>query len=140
MIWFAFRTHVNNIIARKYLTSSSICTIYSQKLLSYILQEFLYLCEGRFLNGYPLLGVQFRSVAQSCPTLCNPMDNSQSLLKFMSIESVMLSNPLILCFPHLLLPSVFPSIRVFSSELALCIKWHQDASASASVLPVNIQD
>ena len=49
---------------------------------------------------------------------------SQNLLKFMSIKSVMPSNHLILCHP-LLLPSVFPSIRVFSSELALCIRMHQ---------------
>ena len=48
---------------------------------------------------------------------------SQSLLKFMSIELVMLSNHLILCCPLLLLPSAFPSIRVFSNELALHIKW-----------------
>ena len=48
---------------------------------------------------------------------------SQSLLKLMSIESVMLSNHLILCRPLLLLPSIFPSIRVFSSESALCIRW-----------------
>ena len=48
---------------------------------------------------------------------------SQNLIKFMSIESVMLSNHFILCCPFLLLPSVFPSIRVFSNELALCIRW-----------------
>ena len=62
---------------------------------------------------------------------------SQSLLKLMSIESVMPSNHLILCRPLLLLPSIFPSIRVFSSELAL----HQSiaASASASILPKNIR-
>ena len=48
---------------------------------------------------------------------------SQSLLKLMSIESVMPSNHLILCHPLLLLPSIFPSIRVFSSESALCIRW-----------------
>ena len=48
---------------------------------------------------------------------------SQSLLKFMSIELVMLSNHFILCHPFLLLPSTFPSIRVFSNELALHIKW-----------------
>ena len=48
---------------------------------------------------------------------------SQSLLKFISIESVMLSNHLIHCRPLLLLPSIFPSIRVFSSELALFIRW-----------------
>ena len=47
----------------------------------------------------------------------------QSLLKFMSTESMMLSNRLILCYPLLLLPSIFPSIRVFSNVLALCIRW-----------------
>ena len=51
-----------------------------------------------------------------------PITNSQSLLKLMSIKSVMPSNHLILCHP-LLLPSVFPSIRVFSSESVLCIRW-----------------
>ena len=61
-----------------------------------------------------------------------------SLLKFMATESVMLSNYLILCYPLLLLPSVFPSIRVFSKESALCIKG-PSIVASASVLPVNIQ-
>ena len=66
---------------------------------------------------------------------------SQSLLKLMSIESVMPYNHLILCHPLLLLPSVFPRIRVLSSELALRIRWPKfGASASASVLPVNTQD
>ena len=67
------------------------------------------------------------------PTLCDPMDcsmpgfqsitNSQSFLKLMSIESMMSSNHLILCRPLLLLPSIFPSIRVFSNELTLRIRW-----------------
>ena len=71
-------------------------------------------------------------VAQSCPTLCDPMDrstqaslsitNSQSLLKIMSIESVMPSNHLTLCRPLLLPPSISPSIRVFSNESVLCIR------------------
>ena len=61
---------------------------------------------------------------------------SQSLLKFMSIESMMLSNHFILHHPLLLLPSIFPSIRVFSNELALHIRWPSiGASALASVLP-----
>ena len=51
--------------------------------------------------------------------------NSWSLLKLMSIESVVPSNHLILCHPLLLLPSVFPSIKVFSNESVLCMKWHQ---------------
>ena len=65
--------------------------------------------------------------------------SSQSLLKLMSIESVMPSNHLILCHPLLLLPSVFPSIRVFSKESVLCIRWPKYWSFS-SVLPVNTQD
>ena len=73
--------------------------------------------------------VQFSSVTQSCPTLCNPwiaarqaslsITNSRSLLKLMSIESVMPSSHLILCHPLLLLPSIPPSIRVFSNESTL---------------------
>ena len=66
--------------------------------------------------------------------------NSQSSPKLMSIESVMPSNHLILCRP-LLLPSIFPSIRVFSSESVLRIRWPSiGVPASTSVLPMNIQD
>ena len=84
---------------------------------------------------------QFTSVAQSCPTLCDPMNCSTpglpvhhqllSSLKLMSIESVMPSNHLVLCCP-LFLPSVFPSIRVFSSESVLCIRWPKYWSFSIS--------
>ena len=87
------------------------------------------------------------SVAQSCPTLCDLMDCayqasltftiSWSLLKFISIESVMLSNHLIPCHPFLLLPSVFPSIRVFSKEFTLFIKWPKHWSFSFSISPFN---
>ena len=62
---------------------------------------------------------------------------SQSLLRFVSIESVMPSNHLILCRPLLLLPSVFPSIRVFSNESALCIRWPKYWRLSFSVSPSN---
>ena len=62
---------------------------------------------------------------------------SLSLLKFMSIESVMPSNHLVLCHPLLLLPSIFPSIRVFSNELALCIKWPKYWSFSFRISPSN---
>ena len=88
-------------------------------------------------------------VSQSCPTLCNPMDSSipgfpvhhWSLFKLMSIESVMPSNYLILYHPILLPPSIFPSIRVFSSESVLHIRCPNiGVSASSSVLPMNIQD
>ena len=67
--------------------------------------------------------------------------NSRSLLKLMSIESMMPSNHLILCCPLLLLSSIFPSIRVFSNESVLHIRWPNiGISASTSVLPMNIQD
>ena len=67
--------------------------------------------------------------------------NSGSLLKLMSIMSVMPSNYLILCCPLLLLPSIFPSTRVFSNESVLCIRWPSiGVSASPSILPMNIQD
>ena len=96
-------------------------------------------------------GDKFSLVAQSCPTLCDPMDmslsefqaslsiiNSRSLLKLMSIELVMPSNHLILCRPLLLPPSIFPSIRVFSNESVLDQRF--GVSASTLVLPMNIQD
>ena len=71
---------------------------------------------------------------------CLSFTISPSLLKLTSIESVMPSNHLIFCRLLLLLPSIFPSIRVFSSESALRIRWPSiGASASASVLPRNIQ-
>ena len=85
--------------------------------------------------------VQFRSAAQSCLTLCDPWtvarQASQSLLKLMSIELVMPSNHLILFRPLLLLPSIFPSIRVFSNESALCIRWPKYWSFSFSISPSN---
>ena len=91
--------------------------------------------------------LQFSSVSQSCPTLCDPMDCSMpghpvhhqlpSLLKLMSIESVMPSNHLILCFPLLLPPSIFPSFRVFSNESVLCIRWPKYWSFSFSISPSN---
>jgi len=80
----------------------------------------------------PIYLVRCCLVAQSCPTLCDPwtvdyqaplfMGFSHSLLKFISIELVMPSNHFILCFPLLLVLLIFPSIRVFSNELALQIR------------------
>ena len=88
---------------------------------------------------------QFSSVAQLCPTLCNPMDCSMpglpvhhqlpSLPKLMSIELVMPSNNLIFCHPLLLLPSIFLSIRVFSNESALRIRRPKYWSFSFSISP-----
>ena len=89
----------------------------------------------------------FSSVAQLCPTLCNPMNCSipglpvhHQLLEFtqlMSIESVMPSNHLILCCPLLLPPSIFLSITVFSNESVLHIRWPKYWSFSFSITPSN---
>ena len=93
------------------------------------------------------VSIYISSVTQSCLTLCYPMDcgtpgfpvhaNSQSLLKLMSIKSVMPSNHLVLCHPLLLLPSIFPSIRVFSNESILHIGWLKYWSFSFSINPSN---
>ena len=88
------------------------------------------------------LPFQFSSVAQSCPTLCDPMDCSMPGLPvhhqlLMSVESVMPSNHVILCHPLLLLPSIFPNIRVFSNESALCIRWSKYWHFSFSIRPSN---
>ena len=89
----------------------------------------------------------FSSVSQSCPTLCDPwtaacqaslsITNSWSLSKFMAIGLVIPSNHLIFCHPLLLLPSIFPSIRVFSNESGLCIRWPKNWSCSFSISPSN---
>ena len=91
--------------------------------------------------------IQFSSVPQSCPTLCNPMNystpgfpvhhHSCSLLKLMSIKSVMPPNHLVLFCPLLLLPLIFPSIWVFSSESVLPIRWPKYWSFSFSISPSN---
>ena len=100
-----------------------------------------YICKGssvQSLGHVWLFASQWTTARQDSLSIIN----SQSLLKLMSIASVMPSNlcHLILCHP-LLLPSVFPSIRVFSNELVLCIRGQSiGVSASASVLPMNIQD
>jgi len=125
-----------------------------------------------------MYSIQFSSVAQSCPTLCDPMNCSTSglpvlhsnfsvssvpllswiqlfatpqtaacqaslsitifwsLLKIMSMESLMPSNHLILCCP-ILLPSIFPSIKVFTNESVLHIKWPKYWSFSFSISPFN---
>ena len=90
--------------------------------------------------------VQFSSAAQSCPTLWTPwiaarqaslsITNSRSLLKLRSIELVMLSSHLILCCPHLLSP-IPPSIRVFSNESTLRMRWPKYWSFSLGISPSN---
>ena len=102
----------------------------------------------RKLRSWHLVpSVQFSSVTQSCPTLCTSwttahqaslsITNSRNLLRLMSIESVMPSNHLILCHPLLLLPSIFPSIRVISNESALPIRWPKYWSFSFNISPSN---
>ena len=88
--------------------------------------------------------VQFSSVAQSCPTpwiaarqASLSITNSRSLLKPMSIELVMPSRHLILCHPLLLLPPIPPSIRVFSNESTLRMRWPKHWSFSFSITPFN---
>ena len=88
---------------------------------------------------------QIRSVAQSCPTLCDPMNrstpdipvhhHSRSSLRPTSIESVMPSSHLILCRPLLLLPPIPPSLRVFSNESTLLMRWPNYWSFSFSIIP-----
>ena len=92
-----------------------------------------------------LWGIQFSSVAQSCLTLCDPMDcstqaslsitNSWSLLQLMSIEAVMPSSHLILCRPLLLLPPIPLSIKVFFNESTLHMRWPKYWSFSFSIIP-----
>ena len=103
------------------------------------------------MRTFRIYSLQFSSVTQSCLTLCDPMTaahqaslsitNSRVLLKHMSIDSVMLSKHLILCHPLLLLPSIFPSIRLFPVSQSFTSGGQSiGVSALASVLPVNIQD
>ena len=94
-----------------------------------------------------MFSVQFISVTLLCLTLCDPTDcsmpdflsitNSHSFLKFMSIELVMPSSHLILCHLLLLLPSIFPSIRVFSYKTVLHIRWPKSWRFSFSISPFN---
>ena len=97
-----------------------------------------YLCrsEVRSISCVRLFATPWTAALQASLSITN----SQSLLKLKSIESMMPSNHLILCCPLFLLPSIFPSIKVFSNESVLPIVWPSiGASASASVLPMHIQ-
>ena len=102
----------------------------------------------RWVNGdHVVYMCQFSSVAQSCPTATPwtaarqaslSITNSSSLLKLiMSIELMMPSNHLILCCHPLILPSIFPSIRVFSNESVLCIRWPKYWRFSFRISPSN---
>ena len=108
--------------------------------------KILHVISNLFLLSLDL-SYQFSSVTQSCLTLCDPMDCSMSgfpvhhqimdLLKLMSIESVMPSNHLFLCHPLLLLPPIAPSIRVFSNESTLHMRWPKYWSFSFGISPSN---
>ena len=102
---------------------------------------------GNFLTPRKLFVILELVVQSLSPTLCDPMDCSMQgfpfihhlleLLKLLSIESMMPSNHLILCRPLLLLPSIFPSIRVFSNESVLHIRWPKYWSFSFNISPSN---
>ena len=99
--------------------------------------DYVYYYSVQLLSCVQLFATPWTAACQASLSITN----SQSLLKLMSIESVMPSNHLILCHPLLLPPSIFPSIRVFSNESVHCIRWPKYwNSASSSVLPMNIQD
>ena len=85
------------------------------------------------LSHVQLFVIPWAAARQASLSFTNP----RSLLKFMSIKSVMPSNHLVLCHPLLLLPSIFPSIRVFSNESVLCIRWPKYWSFSFSISPSN---
>ena len=106
----------------------------------YVIVAYFYKCTMEFLNTVQSLS-RVQLFVTPWSAACQDslsIPNSQSLPKLMFIELVMPSNHLILCRPFLLLPSIFPRIRVFSNELALCIRWPNDWSfSSTSVLPTD---
>ena len=111
--------------------------------LSFFLSYFLYIFLSFFLSAI-LIIVQLLSHVQlyatpmtAAPQASLPSTVSWSFFKLMSIESVMPSNHLILCHPLLLLPSIFPRIRVFSNESVLCIRWPKYWCFSFIISPSN---
>ena len=98
----------------------------------------LFVCLFVFSSIQPLSHAQlFATPWTAAHQASLSITNSQSLLKIMGIKSVIPSNPLILCHPLLLLPSIFPSIRVFSNESVFCIQWPKYWSVSFSIRPSN---
>ena len=89
------------------------------------------ICSVQLLSRVQLFATPWIAACQASL----PITISQSLLKLMSTESVIPSNHLILCCPLLLLPSIFPSIRVFSNESVLCIRWPKYWNFSFSISP-----
>ena len=114
--------------------SSSLCLLFSLFLTVYFAeQKFLILMTSNYVVVQSLSCVQlFATPWTAAQQVSLSFTVAQSLLKFISIESVMPSNHLILCFPLLLLPSIFPSIKVFSNELAIHNRWPKYWSFSIS--------
>ena len=112
-----------------------LCSCPANRFISASFLDSIYICTVQSLSHVRLFATPWIAARQASLSITI----SRSLRKLMSIESVMPSNHLILCRPLLLLPSIFPSIRVFSNESVLHIRWLV-IGASASVLPINIQD
>ena len=112
---------------------SSIRSKYSFNKKSLVSCFYVHKCSVQFLSHVWLLAIPWTTALQASQSI----NNSWSLLKIMSIESVMPSNHFILCCPLLLLPSIFPSIRVFSNESVLHIRWPKYWSFSFNISPSN---
>ena len=111
-------------------------TLSIESLYSLFLYNLVYLPSVQFSSVQLLSGVRLFSIPRTAAHQASPsITNSRSLLKFVSIESVMPSNHLTLCHPLLLLPSVFPSIRVFSNESVLRIGWPKYWSFNVNISP-----
>ena len=98
-----------------------------------ILLKLYQFSSGESLSRVELLATPWTAARQASLSITN----ARSLPKLMSIESVMPSNHLILCCPLVLLSSIFPSIRVFSNESALCIRWPKYWSFTFNIIPSN---
>ena len=103
---------------------------YGHLLTMYKIQNFKFICVGYHVQ---LFATSWTAAQQASLSITN----SWSSLELMSIESVMPSNHLIICYPFLLPPSIFPSIRVFSNESVLCIRWSKNRRFCFSISPSN---
>ena len=108
-------------------------SILIQEITSLVPYDYVHFISVQSFSHVQLFATPWTAACQTSPSIIN----SQSLLKLMSIESVMASNHLILCRPLLLLPSVFPSMRVFSNESVLHIRWRKYWSFSFILSPSN---
>ena len=112
------------------------CVVFSISDSTVLVSEWVYTCAYIFISQFSHIWI---FVTPWTPALQASLSitNSQSLLKLMSIKSMMPSNHLIPCHPLLLLPSIFPSIRVFSSDSVFCIRWPKCWSFNFSISPSN---